>query len=57
MITLYKNGNKVDDPILNMGEIYSYNISNRYFSTNVASILAGNKTDLVLFKDATYQID
>lgn len=55
--TLYKDGNKVDDPILDMGDIYSYNISNRYFSIKVNSIFAGNKTDLVLFKDITYQID
>jgi len=55
--TLYKDGSMVDDKVMNMGDTYSYNISNRYFSTKVDSILAGNKTDLVKFKDITYQTD
>lgn len=54
--TLYKDGSMVDNTIINMGETYSYNISNRYFSAKVDSIFAGNKTDLVRFKDITYQI-
>ena len=40
---MIQDGNMVDEAILTMGKIYSYNISGGYFSTNVASIFAEQK--------------
>ncbi len=39
--TLSKDGNKVDETIMTMGKIYSYNRSNRFFGANVSFIYAG----------------